>query len=152
MGLELETTVSPLALVASVTIAQAVILEVMEETVDLVEVGKPYPIFYIHLYFIFLNTVHYLATAEILHIKLLKCFGVANSAIVVEMTNFGLYDFVVAHLTGVNFFMQVALVATSTTMMATEEITATLGVWIGGAASHHWNRLPCQTSGNHMLT
>lgn len=45
MGLELETTVSPLALVASVTIAQAVILEVMEETVDLVEVGKPYPIF-----------------------------------------------------------------------------------------------------------
>lgn len=50
------------------------------------------------------------------------------------------------------FFLQVALVATSTTMTATEEITATLVVWIGGATSHRWNRLPCQTSGNHMLT
>lgn len=38
----------------------------------------------------------------------------------------------------------VALVATSTAMMAMEEITATLVVWIGGATSHHRNRLPCQ--------
>lgn len=30
-------------------------------------------------------------------------------------------------------FLQVVLVATSTTMMAMEEITATLVVWIGGA-------------------
>lgn len=55
-------------------------------------------------------------------------------------------------LTGVDLFMQVALVATSTTVMAMEEITATLVVWIGGATSHHCNGLPCQTSGNHMLT
>lgn len=96
--------------------------------------------------------IPHLNTTKILYIKLLKCFGVANSVVIVTMTNCGLYDFVVAHLTGVNLFMQVALVATSTTVMATEEITATLVVWIGGATSHHWNRLPCQTSGNHMLT
>lgn len=94
-----------------------------------------------------------MATAEFLHVKLLKYLDDATSVIIVQMTNFGCYDFVVALLTGVNFFfVQVALVATSTTMMATEEITATLVVWIGGATSHHWNRLPCPASGNHMLT
>lgn len=39
---------------------------------------------------------------------------------------------------------QVALVATSMATMATEEITATLVVWIGGATSRHRSRLPCQ--------
>lgn len=67
------------------------------------------------------------------------------------MIYFDLCNFIVALLNGI-YFLQVALVATSTAMMATEEITATLVVWIGGATSHHWNRLPCQTSGNHMLT
>lgn len=47
---------------------------------------------------------------------------------------------------------QVVLVATSMVMTATEEITATLVVWIGGATSHHRSRLPCQPNGNHMLT
>lgn len=42
VDLELETTVSPLALGALVAIAQVVILEVMGETVDLVEVWKRY--------------------------------------------------------------------------------------------------------------
>lgn len=63
-----------------------------------------------------------------------------------------LFNFIVALLNSELFFLQVALVAISTAMTATEEITATLVVWIGGATSHHWNRLPCQTSGNHMLT
>lgn len=49
-------------------------------------------------------------------------------------------------------FLQVDLVVTSTAMMAMEEITATLVVWIGGATSHLQNRLPCQPNGNHMLT
>lgn len=73
---------------------------------------------------------------------------------IVKMIYFDLCNVTVVLLNGVNifFFLQVALVAISTAMTATEEITATLVAWIGGATSHQWNRLPCQTSGNHMLT